>query len=66
MNFQDNFGNLLFGIFTIDVRRPIGDLEPEKQHKSRALGLKEDVWHQKYGQWPYVNQNESLQNYLEF
>ena len=52
------------------VRRSIDVLDPESQpgsgfirtgFGSRALGLTEDVWHQKY-----ENKKEGLQNYLEY
>ena len=66
------FQSFIFGIFIVGVRRPIDDLEPENQpgsgfirtgsgSGSRALELKYDVCHQKYG-----NKRKVLQNYLVF
>ena len=58
MNFLGNL-QVFFCIFlcSIDV------LDPENQpwSGSRALGLTEDVWHQKY-----ENKKEGFQNYLEY
>ena len=36
-------------LYTFGVRRPIDILDPENQSGSGALGLTEEVSHQKYG-----------------
>ena len=68
MNFLGNFQVFLFVFFIFCVRRSIDVLDPENQPRSgfirtgsRALGLTEEVWQQKY-----ENKKEGLQNYLEY
>ena len=48
MNFLGNLQVFFFVFFIFCVRRSIDVLDPENQPGSRALGLTEDVWHQKY------------------
>ena len=70
MNFLGNLQVFFFVFFIFCVRRSIDVINPENQPRSgfirtgygsRALGLTEDVWHQKY-----ENKKEGLQNYLEY
>ena len=49
MNNLDNFESLIFCFHTIGVRRSIDVQDSENQPGSGALGLTDDVWHQKYG-----------------
>ena len=60
-NILDNFKALLFCLHNVGVRRTINVLDSENQPGSGALGLTEDVYHQKY-----ENKKEGLNNYLKY